>query len=158
MNIIFYFAMGIFESFLVLSLGLSLINVRMSIKKLLFMSLLLLTVTILVRNIYSYYDISLGTHSFIILFVELIILIFIAKQSLYNGIIAILLSYLVLIICEYLITYNVFVILNADPLALEGNYTLKGFIVLLTNILLLIVFYISYIRGFSIINLSKEAD
>lgn len=150
--------MAFVESSCLITVGLSLLGTRLSIHRLTLMSVVLLIATLSIRRIYYVYDITLGTHSFILLIIEVIIIVFIGKQSIIKGVMSSLLSYLVLIVIESIIICNLYYIFSVQPSFEYNDYFAKSIVSMVTNIPLLILLYYSYIKGFSIINLSKEAD
>lgn len=150
--------MAFVESSCLITVGLSLLGTRLSIHRLTLMSVVLLVATLSIRRIYYVYDITLGTHSFILLIIEVIIIVFIGKQSIIKGVMSSLLSYLVLIVIESIIICNLYYIFSVQPSFEYNDYFAKSIVSMVTNIPLLILLYYSYIKGFSIINLSKEAD
>lgn len=150
--------MAFVESSCLITVGLSLLGTRLSIHRLTLMSVVLLVATLSIRRIYYVYDITLGTHSFILLIIEVIIIVFIGKQSIIKGVMSSLLSYLVLIVMESIIICNLYYIFSVQPSFEYNDYFAKSIVSMVTNIPLLILLYYSYIKGFSIINLSKEAD
>lgn len=157
MQILIYYITSLLECFLVSGIGLALIGVRLSIKRLFAMGTILLVFSLIIRRIYYIYGLPLGTHSLIIFVFKVNLIVILGKQNILNGIISALLSYLLLVIGETVMICNMYYALNIKPDYLKDSYIMGSYFGILVDVFLLVVFYITYIKGFTIINISKEA-
>lgn len=146
------------ETFFAIGAGLSIIGIRLKLKKIAYMGCVFGMVIYGVRRLYEIYHIPLGTHSFIIIIFHIIILKVLGKQKLFTSIIATLISFLLLVLGEGIFMINVFRLFNIsfDEIMSKSNVRLIG--TFLTDIPLIIVFIIGYILKFSIIDINRLSE
>lgn len=150
--------MSALESVLVMGIGLSAVSIKLEFKRVLSMGVVLFVLVNTIRFGYTKLHIPLGTHSFLILIVQVIIIMLMGKQAIYKSIIATLISYLVLIMLESVIVYNYFYIFDVSRAELNADYFMRSIILFISNTPLSIVFYLTYVKGFAILKQSKEVD
>ena len=141
------------EAVLVLNVGLGCIGIRLKLTKVFWMGVLF---SVFIQNLRSYYlqnNIPLGTHSIILLISACLLLTFIGKQTLLNSIVAILISWSILIFGEgvFLIPFLHFVRLDLFSILDRPGATL--FATILADIPLIIIFIITYIFKITLIPL-----
>lgn len=146
------------ESFFMVSVGLSVVNIRPKISKLAYLSIICGLTVFAVRLLYETYPIPLGTHSFILTILFTIILKYIGKQKWSTAFIAVLISFLLLTLGEGMIMYNVakWANISSSDLLYKPGARFLG--IMLSNSLLITVFIISYIFKFSIIDLNRFTE
>lgn len=146
------------ESFLIVGAGLGIINIRPRFRELACFGVMFALTILLVRELYESYNIPYGTHSFVLLGIEAIILRFIGKQKWHVAIIALLISFLLIILGEGMFMFNIFKLLNIsiEDMLYRPGFRLFGTI--LSCIPAIIVFIAVYIFKFSIIDLNRLSE
>lgn len=146
------------ESFLFIGAGLGIINIRPRFSNLAFLGVLFALATLGVRFLYETCNIPFGTHSFVILSIDAIILKLFGKQKWDAAIIAVLVSFLLLTLGEGVFMFNVFKLLNISIEDMLYKLGFRLFGTILSCIPVIIVFIATYIFKFSIIHLNRLSE
>lgn len=145
--------------------SLSLLGFRLKLNTLIMIAIIYGSFVYWVRTMYSYLAIPLGTHSFILLFLFSLLVLFIGKVPLLTAVISSLLSFLLIFWGEAIFLLPVIMFFKMDLIAFinaSPGYTLLA--ILISDILLIIAFLLGYILKFTLINLrnnnnvAKEGD
>lgn len=158
MELLILFISVFVECFLIAGAGLSIVGIRLKVQKLLVLTLIFGFLTYGVRMFYETYNIPLGTHSFVIIIIFMIILKFFTNQKLTTSIIAVLISFLLITLGEAIFMYNVFRFFNIDMEDMLSNANIRTLGTLLSNIPLIIVFIIGYVCRISIVDLNDLTE
>ena len=140
-QLLLYFMEGIW----MVGAGLGFMGISLSIKRVLTIAGIYGLLIHGVRTLYIHYSIPFGTHSFVLIALFALLLILIGKQKALFGIIASLVSFLLLFIGENFIFINFLNITNIDIAVLlskTGGTLLAGTIIELPLIIVSIVCYI----------------
>lgn len=155
MNILLKLFPFLLESFFSVGAGLSIIGVRPKLKKVVWLGCITGIVVFSVRSIYEIYKIPLGTHSFVLIILLILILRHIGKQKWVVSIVATLISFLLLSLGEGIFMFNAFKLLNIDFKEMIVNPNIRLFGTVLTCIPLGIVFVLGYGFNISVIDLNR---
>lgn len=136
------------EGFLIVGAGLSIMNIRLKLSKVAYMAVMCSLVIFGVRKVYEIYSIPYGTHSFIIVFLQILILKYIGKQNWGVAAIAPLITFFLINVGESIFMFNIIKLLNIpiEDILFKTGFMFLGTI--LSNIPLLVVFILGY--GFKI--------
>lgn len=142
------------ECFFIDGAGLSIIGVRPKIKILIVITLIHGFLTYGIRMFYETNKIPLGTHTFVLIIILVVVLKVFTKQKLTTSIIAILISYLLLTLGEGIFMYNIFRVFNITIDDMLNNPAYRFLGTILTNIPLIATFIIGYVFKISIIDMN----
>jgi len=143
------------EGFLIIGAGLSIMNIRLKLSKMTYIAILFSLVIIGVRKGYEICGIPYGTHSFIIVCLQIIILKYIGRQNWGVSVIAPLMTFFFINVGENIFMFNIINLLN---ITIEDILFKPGFMFLgtiLSNIPLLILFIVGYIFKMHIIDINR---
>ncbi len=143
------------EGFLIVGGGLSILNIRPKLSKIACLAIMYSLVIFGVREIYQIYNIPFGTHSFIIIMLQIIILKYIGKQNWVVSVITPLISFLLISWGEGILMFN---IINLIDITLQDIMHTPGFRlvgILLSNIPLIVIFILGYIFKISVIDINR---
>ncbi len=155
MSILFRIFPFLVECFFIVGGGLSVIGVRPKLKKILLLGIVSGVVSFTVRSLYETYSIPLGTHSFIIVILFILVLKVVGKQNWRVSIVAILASFLLLSLGEGIFMFNFFRILSIDFREIAVNPSIRLLGTVFTCIPLAIVFILGHVFNISVIDLNR---
>lgn len=146
------------EGFLFIGAGVGIINIRPKISNLTLLGVIVALTTLGVRFLYETCNIPFGTHSFVLLSIDAVILKFFGKQKWDAAIIAVLVSFLLLTLGEGVFMFNIFKLLNIsiEDMLYRPGFRFMGTI--LSCIPVIVVFIATYIFKFSIIDLNRFSE
>ncbi|RKD23680.1 hypothetical protein SAMN02745883_01845 [Caminicella sporogenes DSM 14501] len=141
------------EGFFMAGAGLSLLGIKLKIKKLMHIAFIYSFFVFIVRKIYITFKIHLGTHAFILMFILGILIKLIGKQNFLTGIIASLTSFLLLLWGEGIFLFPILKCFKIDPITLM-SLKFGGTIIaiLISDILLIVGFLIGYIFNITLVD------
>lgn len=142
------------EGFLILGAGLGALGIRLNLRHMGLLSFLYTLVTYGTRSFYTLYKLPFGTHTFIILGVFAILIVFIGKQKLLDSILSQIIGLSLLLLGESFFLFPILNFLNIDLASLmakTGGIFLLGCFVYLP---LIITFFICYVLRFTVINMN----
>ncbi|WIF94022.1 hypothetical protein [Caminicella sporogenes] len=144
------------EGFFMAGAGLSLLGIKLKIKKLMHIAFIYSFFVFIVRKIYITFKIHLGTHAFILMFILGMLIKLIAKQNFLTGIIASLTSFLLLLWGEGVFLFPILNFFKID-IAILLNSKLGGTIlaILISDIVLITGFFIGYILNITLIDFNS---
>ncbi|MCT4563738.1 MAG: hypothetical protein N4A68_05395 [Maledivibacter sp.] len=146
------------EGVLFIAAGLGIINIRLRFKNLALLGIMFALTILGVRELYEIYNIPYGTHSFVLLMIYAIILKTVGKQRWDASIIAVLISFLLLILGEGVFMFNIFKFLNISIEDMLYRPGFRFFGTALSCIPVIIVFIATHIFKFSIIDLNRLSE
>ncbi len=134
------------DSFLTISVGLASMRIYRSLKDLSLMTVVLGSLTFLLRWSYVKLNIPLGYHTFFIIILMILVMKIIGREKLLVGLFASLISMILLLIGEGFVLYNILRLFDTtlnNLLSYNGGRIIGT---LLTNTLLIIGFILFYVR------------
>ncbi|WP_053955523.1 hypothetical protein [Inediibacterium massiliense] len=142
------------ETFLMLGAGLGALGIRLKFKQIMGMGIVFSPIIYGIREIYVDYKIPFGTHIFILFICFILLIRFIGKQRILDSIIAGLISFSLLLWGEGFFFLPMLKVFNLNPTTLmfQPGGTLLGGVI--SNILLIIVFFIGYVLKITLIDFS----
>jgi hypothetical protein len=143
------------EGFLMTGAGLGSLGIRIKIPTISWIAVLYGLETYIVRDIYRANNIPFGTHTFFILGIYLLLLIFIAKRNVFESLIATLIGWGLIAFGEvgFLFPVSSFMHWNLHSLMdIPGGMILAS---VMGHIPMLIMFFIVYVRKMTIIDFSR---
>lgn len=142
------------ECFLINGAGLSIIGVRPKIKVIIVIALIHGFLTYGIRMFYETNKIPLGTHTFVLIIILVVVVKIFTKQKFTTSLIAILISYLLITLGEGIFMYNIFRVFNITIDDMLKNPVFRFLGTILTSIPLIITFIIGYVFKVSIIDIN----
>lgn len=146
----------IFQSFLMTNVGYGIIGIRVKLKELITIVLLNTLNIICIREIYSILNIKTGSRVIIIAIIYTLICRIILKKPIIITIIATLISFSLIIIQELITLFPIIHIFKIDlDRVLNAGNVLSFFVVIASNLLLIIFYIIFSICEYNIVNLDQ---
>lgn len=146
----------IFQSFLMTTVGYSIIGIHIKLKELIRIILLNILNIVAVRHIYNVLHIKNGSHVIIIAILYTLICKFVLKESLIITTISSLISFSLIIIQELIVLFPIIHIFKVDLDKVLSNSNIISFlIVIASNSLLIILFIIFSVSNYNIIDLDQ---
>ncbi len=145
------------EGFFMAGAGLSLLGLRLEIRKLIYIAIIYGCFVYSVRHIYALLEIPLGSHVFILMIIFTLLIIIIGKVNLITASLASLTSVLLIFWGEGVFLYPALIVLKIDIISLMNanpGYTILA--ILISDTLLIIAFFIGYIFNISLLDFAKE--
>lgn len=152
------FIAAFIEGFFIVGAGLSIIGIRPKLATIAYMGATCALSIYGVRIVYETFPVPLGTHSFVLIALYVVIIKYIGKQNWAAAIVTPLISFLLINIGEGMILFNVIKLLG---LSVNDILSRPGFRVLgaiLTDIPLIIVFVTGYILKISVIDINRFVE
>ncbi|MDF2548106.1 MAG: hypothetical protein K0R93_3004 [Anaerosolibacter sp.] len=142
------------EGFLILGAGLGALGIRLNLRHMGVLSFLYTLVTYGTRSLYKLYEIPFGTHTFIILGIFALLIVFLGKQKFLDSILSQIIGLSLMLLGESFFLFPILNFLNTDLASLmakTGGTLILGCFVYLP---LIITFVLCYVLKFTVINMN----
>ncbi|MBB6218430.1 hypothetical protein HNQ80_004594 [Anaerosolibacter carboniphilus] len=142
------------EGFLSLGAGLGILGIRLNLRHMGLLSCLYSLITYGVRKLYALYNIPFGTHTFIILGIFALFIVFIGKQKILDSILSVIVSLSLMLLGESFFLFPILNFLGVDFTTLTTRIGGTLLLALAVYIPLIIAFCFCYVLKFTVINMN----